>query len=129
MCSSSSSGVLTRPRQKMRTSAIVVVIFWSSYETKAKNNDERTLSSSSVFFLGLLKMMMSQDKPRCRLLVFFLLSCSNIFGVVFLEFALRHLIQGSIPPGSQPVNDCCNPTFGRVWGWHSHSRNGDLGVL
>jgi hypothetical protein len=41
----------------------------------------------------LLKMMMSQDKPRCRLLVFFLLSCSNIFGVVFLEFALRHLIR------------------------------------
>jgi hypothetical protein len=24
---------------------------------------------------------------------------------------------------------CHNPTFGRVWGWHSHSRNGDLGVL
>ncbi len=24
---------------------------------------------------------------------------------------------------------CRNPTFGRVWGWHSHSRNGDLGVL
>jgi hypothetical protein len=25
---------------------------------------------------------------------------------------------------------CCrNPTFGRVWGWHSHSQNGDLGVL
>jgi hypothetical protein len=23
----------------------------------------------------------------------------------------------------------CNPTFGRMWGWHSHSRNGDLGVL
>jgi len=23
----------------------------------------------------------------------------------------------------------CNPTFGRVWGWHSHSWNGDLGVL
>jgi hypothetical protein len=22
-----------------------------------------------------------------------------------------------------------NPTFGRVWGWHSHYRNGDLGVL
>jgi hypothetical protein len=26
-------------------------------------------------------------------------------------------------------NYCRNPTFGRVWGWHSHSRNGDLGVL
>jgi len=24
---------------------------------------------------------------------------------------------------------CRNPTFGKVWGWHSHSRNGDLGVL
>jgi hypothetical protein len=24
---------------------------------------------------------------------------------------------------------CHNPTFGRVWGWHSHSQNGDLGVL
>jgi hypothetical protein len=24
---------------------------------------------------------------------------------------------------------CCNPTFRRVWGWHSHSWNGDLGVL
>jgi hypothetical protein len=24
---------------------------------------------------------------------------------------------------------CCNPTFGRVWGWHSHSQNGDLGVI
>ncbi len=24
---------------------------------------------------------------------------------------------------------CHNPTFGRMWGWHSHSRNGDLGVL
>jgi hypothetical protein len=24
---------------------------------------------------------------------------------------------------------CCNPTFGRVWGWRSHSQNGDLGVL
>jgi hypothetical protein len=24
---------------------------------------------------------------------------------------------------------CRNPTFGRVWGWHSHSQNGDLGVL
>jgi hypothetical protein len=23
---------------------------------------------------------------------------------------------------------CCNPTFGRVWGWHSHSQNGDLGI-
>jgi hypothetical protein len=22
-----------------------------------------------------------------------------------------------------------NPTFGRVWGWHSHSQNGNLGVL
>jgi hypothetical protein len=22
-----------------------------------------------------------------------------------------------------------NPTFGRVWRWHSHFRNGDLGVL
>jgi hypothetical protein len=25
--------------------------------------------------------------------------------------------------------DCHNPTFGRVWGWYSHSRNGELGVL
>jgi hypothetical protein len=24
---------------------------------------------------------------------------------------------------------CCNPTFGRVWRWHSHSQNGDLGVF
>jgi hypothetical protein len=24
---------------------------------------------------------------------------------------------------------CRNPTFGKVWRWHSHSRNGDLGVL
>jgi hypothetical protein len=24
---------------------------------------------------------------------------------------------------------CYNPTFVKVWGWHSHSRNGDLGVL
>jgi hypothetical protein len=24
---------------------------------------------------------------------------------------------------------CHNPTFGRVWGWHLDSRNGDLGVL
>jgi hypothetical protein len=24
---------------------------------------------------------------------------------------------------------CCNPTFGRVWRWHSHFWNGDLGVL
>ncbi len=23
---------------------------------------------------------------------------------------------------------CHNPTFGRMWGWHSHSWNGDLGV-
>jgi hypothetical protein len=27
------------------------------------------------------------------------------------------------------IDTCRNPTFGRVWGWHSHSRNGDLGVL
>jgi hypothetical protein len=25
--------------------------------------------------------------------------------------------------------NCHNPTFGRVWRWHSHSQNGDLGVL
>jgi hypothetical protein len=24
---------------------------------------------------------------------------------------------------------CRNPTFGKVWKWHSHSRNGDLGIL
>jgi len=24
---------------------------------------------------------------------------------------------------------CRNPNFGRVWGWHSHSQNGDLVVL
>jgi hypothetical protein len=24
---------------------------------------------------------------------------------------------------------CRNLTFGRVWGWHSHSQNGDLGVF
>ncbi len=24
---------------------------------------------------------------------------------------------------------CRNPTFGRMWRWHSQSRNGDLGVL
>jgi len=24
---------------------------------------------------------------------------------------------------------CHNPIFGKVWGWHSHSQNGDLGVL
>jgi hypothetical protein len=27
------------------------------------------------------------------------------------------------------VLGCRNPTFGRVWGWHSHFRNGDLGVF
>jgi hypothetical protein len=27
------------------------------------------------------------------------------------------------------VVTCRNPTFGRVWGWHSLSRNRDLGVL
>jgi len=27
------------------------------------------------------------------------------------------------------VGEYHNPTFGRVWGWHSHSQNGDLGVL
>ncbi len=26
-------------------------------------------------------------------------------------------------------NKCCNPTFRRVWGWYSHSQNGDLGVF
>jgi hypothetical protein len=25
------------------------------------------------------------------------------------------------------IGFCCNPTFGRVWGWHSHSWNGDFG--
>ncbi len=30
---------------------------------------------------------------------------------------------------SFPQPTCHKPTFGRVWGWHSHSRNGDLGVL
>jgi hypothetical protein len=29
----------------------------------------------------------------------------------------------------QEMAPCRNPTFGKVWGWHSHSRNGDLGVL
>jgi hypothetical protein len=24
---------------------------------------------------------------------------------------------------------CCKLTFGGMWGWHSHSQNGDLGVL
>jgi hypothetical protein len=27
------------------------------------------------------------------------------------------------------VKKCRNPTFGRVWRWHLHSQNGDLGVL
>ncbi len=51
--SSSSYGVLTRPGQKMMTSAISIVIFWSSYETMAKDNNE--LTSSSVFFSYIAK--------------------------------------------------------------------------
>jgi hypothetical protein len=27
------------------------------------------------------------------------------------------------------VTSCRNPTLRRVWGWNSHSQNGDLGVL
>jgi hypothetical protein len=30
---------------------------------------------------------------------------------------------------SSSGGECRNPTLRRVWGWNSHSRNGDLGVL
>ncbi len=128
--SSSSYGVLTRPGQKMMTSAIFIVIFWSSYEAMAKDNNE--LTSSSFFFFLTLQKMTTILSTRCHLLlvfielhktttslsvprhlvlvflrlqkttmnllahrhllVFFSLCCNNIFGVIYLEFALRHLI-------------------------------------
>jgi hypothetical protein len=52
----------------------------------------------------------------CWKKVFMLLYCASLVELksfVFLCYVLH---------------SCCNPTFGRMGGWHSHSRNGDLGV-
>jgi hypothetical protein len=55
------------------------------------------------------------------------------FEILLKHKRLRLLLSFQISTHLTSYNErscyfCCNPTLRRVWGWDSHSRNGDLGV-